>query len=111
MQLRHSTPVARKAHRCDWCYTTIQPGEKYHRSTNIYDDRIYDWIACAACDALCLDVWDWSYRPDEGVGEDSFMEWAREHADVDPRARDYLARRNHEAPAASAAGHEEDAHG
>ena len=77
--LREATPTARKAHKCGWCYGTIQPGEKYHRSTNIYDDRLYDWIACVACARLCPLVWDWSYRPDEGVGEDSFQEWALDH--------------------------------
>ena len=96
LQLRHSTPTARKAHRCDWCYGPIQVGEKYHRSTNIYDDRLYDWVACFACEALCAIVWDWAYRPDEGIGEDSFAEWANDHRD-DPEhgeaARGYLARR------------------
>ena len=97
LQLRTSTPTARKSHRCDWCYDTIQPGEKYHRSTNIYDDHIYDWIACRACDALCVVVWEWAYRPDQGIGEDLFAEWAHDHRD-DPelgeQARAYLARRH-----------------
>lgn len=96
MRLRDATPTARKAHTCEWCYGTIQPGEKYHRSTNIYDERLYDWVACTECDALCPEVWDWAGRPDEGIGEDSFMEWARDHRD-DPEhgeaARAYLTRR------------------
>lgn len=79
IKLRESTPTARKAHRCDWCYGTIQPGEKYRRSTNIYDDHLYDWVACVACDDLAALVWEWAGRPDEGIGEDSFEEWAREH--------------------------------
>lgn len=79
IKLRESTPTARKAHQCDWCYTAIQPGEKYRRSTNIYDERIYDWVSCLACDDLAPIVWEWSYRPDEGIGEDSFAEWASDH--------------------------------
>ena len=96
IQLRTSTPTARKPQRCDWCYGPIQPGERYHRSTNIYDDRLYDWIACRACEALCVTVWEWAYRPDEGIGEDTYAEWAQDHCD-DPefgeQARAYLARR------------------
>jgi len=95
-QLRASSPTARKTHPCDWCYTTIQPGERYHRSTNIYDDRLYDWVSCLACQALLLAVWDWAYGPDEGVDESSFAEWAQDHLD-DPehggKARAYLERR------------------
>jgi hypothetical protein len=93
LTLRESTPVARKSHQCDWCYGQISPGEKYHRSTNVYDDRLYDWVACEDCTALCPDVWEWAFRPDEGIGEDSFAEWAHDHAGVDVRARAYLTRR------------------
>lgn len=95
-RLREATPTARKSHKCDWCYATIQPGEQYHRSTNIYDDHIYDWVACLACDSLCPVVWDWAYRPDEGIGEDSFAEWANDHrndATHGEAARAYLDRR------------------
>lgn len=95
-QLRSATPVARKTHRCDWCYVTIQPGTRYHRSTNIYDDRLYDWLSCLACEALCPEAWDWAGRPDEGIGEDMFAEWAHDHhtdAEHGQAARDYLARR------------------
>jgi hypothetical protein len=95
-QLRHTSPVAKKPHRCDWCYGTIQPGEKYHRSVNLGDDGLYEWLACVACQDLCPIVWEWSYRPDEGLGEDSFAEWAHDHRD-DPEHRlaalAYLARR------------------
>jgi hypothetical protein len=94
--LRTATPTARKPHRCGWCYGTIQPGEKYRRSTNIYDDHVYDWVSCAACDALCNVVWLWCGRPDEGMDEDLFQEWAQDHRD-DPEhglaALAYLMRR------------------
>lgn len=94
--LRHATPTARKPHRCDCCCGTIQPGEKYHRSTNIYDDQLYDWVACMACDGIVATVWEWVGRPDEGISEDSFAEWARAHVDGPEhgeRARAYITRR------------------
>lgn len=93
MTLRTADPVARKVHRCDWCYGNIQPGEKYRRTTNIYDDQLYDWVSCSQCDALAGDVWEWAYRPEEGIGEDSFSEWAHDHSEQDDRARGYLTRR------------------
>lgn len=96
INLRRSTPTARKPHSCDWCYGRIQPGERYHRSTNVYDDRVYDWVSCNACEGLAARVWDWSYRPDEGIGEDSFSEWADAHRDDLEHGKDaraYLARR------------------
>lgn len=93
MTLRTSNPVARKGHCCEWCYGDIQPGEKYHRSTNIYDDRVYDWVSCAACAALVNDVWAWAGCPDEGIAEDSFADWSHDHREHDARARDYLTRR------------------
>jgi hypothetical protein len=93
MTLRTTRPTARKAHRCGWCYGQIQPGETYSRSTNIYDDHVYDWVACAACEAIANIVWAWAGQPDEGMDEDSFAEWAHDNRDLDDRARAYLTRR------------------
>ncbi len=47
--LRHTTPVARKEHRCMFCGDLIKPGEQYDRATMLDDDGIYDWIAHAEC--------------------------------------------------------------
>lgn len=94
--LRTSTPTARKAHHCDWCHAQIRPGTQYHRSTNISDDHLYDWVACVECEALFGEVWDWASTPEEGVGDDSYDEWARDHRDDERHgesARAYLARR------------------
>lgn len=90
-------PTARKEHRCDWCYTTINPGEKYVRSRHIGDDGPYSWKACLPCDSLAGTVWEWAYRPDEGISEDSFAEWANEHRDdpeYGPAAVSYCQRRD-----------------
>ncbi|KAA9104994.1 hypothetical protein [Microbacterium rhizomatis] len=88
---------ARKPHSCETCnMTAIQPGETYSRDTYVYDGRIYDWVQCAACSALCGIVFAWAAYPDEGVGRDDYTEWAREVAADDTlegeRARWYLAR-------------------
>lgn len=97
LTLNRTNPTARKAHICGWCNGTIHPGEQYHRSTNVGDDGLYDWIACAPCSALCPIVWEWAGRPDEGIAEDSYAEWASDHLN-DPAhgelARAYRARRN-----------------
>lgn len=75
--LREANPVARKAHRCDCCNGHIEPGERYHRSTNLYDGRVYDFRCCNGCDGLTSVVWDWAGRPDEGVNCEDFIEWAQ----------------------------------
>lgn len=94
--LREKTVTARKAHECMTCTATaIRPGETYVRTTYVYDGHLYDWVQCTECDQISGLVYNWSSDPDEGVGRDDFMEWAREHHD-DPRhgeaARAYLAR-------------------
>lgn len=75
--------VARKQYRCGLCLTTIQPGDAHYFQTNIYDERIYTWRNCLACerDAVCNYVHDFTggYH-DEGVGEESAIEWAQEAA-------------------------------
>lgn len=76
--LRGSTPTARKAHRCYTCRGNITPGEKYNRSVYLGDDGLYEWVACLPCNALTPVVWDWAGRPDEGVTDEEFIEWARE---------------------------------
>ncbi len=88
--LRDSRPVARKAHRCSSCNVRIEPGTRYHRATNLYDGRAYDWIECDACEGLTSIVWDWAGQPDEGVVYDDFSEWA--HELESPEAAAWLAR-------------------
>lgn len=91
--LKSKHPVARKPHACDNCgQRCIQPGDKYRRTSCVSDGRVYDWVSCAGCDAIFLDVWTWAGDPDEGIGPDSFQEWAREHAETDERAAAYLAK-------------------
>lgn len=94
--ISRKTVTARKSHRCRNCNATvIQPGSEYVRETYVYDGRIYDWVSCDPCEKLTPLVWEWWYRPDEGVGADEFLDWAHEHVD-DPKhcdaAQAYLER-------------------
>lgn len=94
--LRSSDPVARKEHRCDWCFGTIAVREQYRRATNIGYDGIYEWVSCMPCEGIASDVWYWSGQPDEGMDADTFEEWARQHVDhptIGVHARAYLSRR------------------
>lgn len=89
---------ARKAHACSACWGfAARPGESYKRQTYLFDDRVYDWITCVECQPLTNIVWEWAGGPDEGVNEDDFLEWARDH-EADPKhgeaAHSYLARHN-----------------
>lgn len=95
--LRSRTVTARKPHRCMTCNATaIRRGEQYQRDTYAYDGQVYDWVQCADCAAIGGIVFEWAGHPDEGVGADDYMEWAREAANEDTpegeQARRYLAR-------------------
>lgn len=97
-QITHSIVTARKPHRCMTCgAVAVQPGEEYVRDVYKYDGVVYVWIGCAPCLSITSDVVDWCNYIDEGVGQEDFEEWARDHADDETHgeaARAYLARRN-----------------
>lgn len=77
--LKSKTVKARKPHGCRTCNATaIQPGEEYQRDTYIYDGRVYDWVQCAACSTLGGLVYEWAGYPEDGIGRDEYVEWARE---------------------------------
>ena len=83
IELNLSYPTARKEHKCMWCGDTIKVGEKYERSTLIYDGQIYDWVCHLECRKITglLNMFD--YYNDEGVTTDCFQEsiceWLHEH--------------------------------
>lgn len=94
--LSSTRPTACKTHQCDACLTIIEEGTRYSRSAIAYDGRVSSWKSCTDCVPLNVEVWDWAYQPEDGVGPDEYGEWAEEHRD-DPEhgeaARAYLARR------------------
>lgn len=87
--------TARKPHRCCNCEVVcIQPGQQYRRAASVFDGRAYTWVSCADCDAIFDVVWEWAGEPwGDGIGPDSYAEWAHEMRDQDERAAAYLARR------------------
>jgi len=64
---------ARKQHSCDFCNERITVGEKYEKSTHVFDGHIYDWKTHKYCSKLArrLKMYD---DCDEGVTMDDFME-------------------------------------
>ena len=61
--LKDTTPIARKEHRCEFCYGTIAVGQQYRRQTNIVDGEIGDFI----CHTECMEV-----APDYGLTDEMF---------------------------------------
>jgi len=77
--LKHLTPVARKPHLCGSCgAVAVRPGERYDRSTYLFDGSVYDWVSCLACKGLASVVFDWVVDPDEGISRDDYQGWATE---------------------------------
>lgn len=77
--LKEQTPIARKEHVCFWCGGKIAKGEKYRRSTILFDGRIYDWKSHLDCDELTglLDMYD--YDDGDGIDEVTFEECVNEY--------------------------------
>lgn len=82
-ELNKSCPTARKEHRCSWCGGTIKVGEKYERSTLIYDGQIYDFVCHLECRKATglLNMFDNDMG--DGVDEECFVQclqdWLYEH--------------------------------
>jgi hypothetical protein len=78
--LNRAIRKARKAHECSMCGRTIEPGESYDWSSNVYDGDFYVWKQCAHCDAMVriLNLHYWAAFPDEGLGPDDVGEFEPE---------------------------------
>ena len=48
----HTTPKARKAHRCQMCYRTISTGETYRRGAGMDGSTAWSFIECLHCAAF-----------------------------------------------------------
>lgn len=93
--LARSETVARKTHTCWVCGPgAIRPGDKYLRSSNVYDGRAYTLKYCLPCAGLEGEAWGWAGETDDGYGPQDFIDWATEYRDTDPRASALLERVN-----------------
>lgn len=54
---------ARKAHRCEECWRTIEPGEEYERAAGSWAGDFFTNVACAHCATARRIVrdYDWDY--------------------------------------------------
>ena len=77
--LKEQTPIAKKEHVCNWCGGKIAKGEKYSRSTILFDDSIYDWISHLDCYELTglLNMDDYDYG--DGINEEDFRQCIDEY--------------------------------
>lgn len=83
--LENSTsPVARKAHVCDQCYRTINPGERYHRFEQVSDyDGIETQKVCDQCRRLERDLWDLGIRSEDNYGRECYAFLPELHQNYD----------------------------
>lgn len=77
--LNEKTVKARKPHLCNCCYAVaVEPGQTYTRTTYVYDGRVYDWVSCTECQRVAGDVFEYAADPEEGIGPDTYQEWAED---------------------------------
>ena len=67
---------ANKNHTCDFCYLTIQKGERYESQKIANDGTVYEWKSHFDCNRLTkeLNMYDNLGFYDEGLTGDDFQE-------------------------------------
>lgn len=66
--------VARKNHKCDYCFGDISIKEKYHRSNHV-GDGIYTWKAHLDCNKLAKEARMFKrFSSEEGLTQNDFIE-------------------------------------
>lgn len=70
-------PRARKAHRCDECGRTIEAGERYRRSSALFDGRFDEFKMCWHCRVAA----QWLEKNCDGYLTQGVHEDIREHID------------------------------
>ncbi len=50
---RTTEPVAKKQHRCEWCWWPIVVGEKYYRFVGKWGGDFQDWAMHTDCRKAC----------------------------------------------------------
>lgn len=87
----HSTPVARKPHRCQMCTRIIEPGETYRRSAGMDGSTAWTWKECAHCAAFVRVAYRRSWM-DEGYDDDLLADFVPESV-TEARVRAQYRRR------------------
>ena len=72
--LSYSNPVARKEHRCDWCFEKIEKDTQYCKTANAYEGSVFTWKNHIHCEKIAreLKMFDEYY---EGVSEQDFTDY------------------------------------
>ena len=76
--LKDLHPIARKEHECMFCGRTIKKGEKYNRTTLLYD-YVYDWVQCEKCEFVSQELDMYNDCDSEGLSEEVFQENINEY--------------------------------
>ena len=68
-----------------YCGGVIHKGEKYQRSTNLYDGTVYDWVTHEKCEELASELEMYDRNWDDGLNQDDFCEYVSEAINyIDP---------------------------
>lgn len=71
--VHHTTrPTARKAHLCEGCGRTIDPGEAYARWEGLYDGAWQTVKHCRQCNQLVIDLWEVEVRGENAYGNEAY---------------------------------------
>lgn len=73
-ELRSITPTAKKNYKCMFCGGIINIGEKYNRSTQVNDGKIYDWVCHIHCYDLVTHLAMYEYSDNDTIDKELFNE-------------------------------------
>ena len=76
-QLDRKIRTARKSHTCDYCGQTIEKGEQYEWSKNIWEGTIFEWHNHLSCGRIASAIWDY-VDPDDGMSDQDFQDGCQE---------------------------------
>lgn len=71
--LKRGNPIARKDHKCNFCFCNIGVGDQYSYSVNIFDGDFFTWKSHKRCNEIAskLNMYD---NCDDGLSGEDFME-------------------------------------
>ena len=72
--LKATNPIAKKEQHCMFCHRKINKGEKYNRSTIVYDRTIYDWTECDKCKFVAYELGMYDNIETDSLEEEDFRD-------------------------------------